>query len=176
MHHCRATDTILYILLCSSRMLTSRHNEACEQRGRAEAPPEPHPPPAHPPERPTAPLAPTVPEPCAVPPAAAPAAPHPPLPARPRHPHRPSRRAVRWMSRRGGRRGWSTEKMVMPPPRGAQERQPSLQRGTAAPARVGGVARRSQNEAVEGGDRNCSQPKRRRPPRTPASAPSPPAG
>ena len=42
----------------------------------------------------------------------------------------------------GGRRGWSTEKMVMPPPRGAQERQPSLQRGTAAPARVGGVARR----------------------------------
>ena len=42
MHHCRATDTILYILLCSSRMLTTRHNEACEQRGRAEAPPEPH--------------------------------------------------------------------------------------------------------------------------------------
>ena len=146
MHHCRATDTIIYIHIMFITMLTTRHKRGMQQRRRgaeARGPTRATHPPAHPSERAAAPLAPTVPGPCAVPPPAAPAAPHPPLPARPRHPDRPSRRAVRWMSRTGGRRARSTERMFMTPPGGAQERQPSPWRETTAPARVGGLARRS---------------------------------
>jgi hypothetical protein len=41
-HHGRATDTKLHILLCSSRMLTTRPNEACNERAEQRPQPGPH--------------------------------------------------------------------------------------------------------------------------------------
>ena len=142
-HHCRATDTKLHILLCSSRMLTTRPNEACNERAEQRPQPGPHTPRLTPPS-----------------------ARQPPWhlwcrgrarfrrrrrqrlpipPSRPlhRHPHRASSLDVDLeVDVESGRRARSTERMVMTPPRGAHERQPSPQRVTAAHARTGRRARR----------------------------------
>ena len=142
MHHGRATDTILHKLLCSSRTLTTRHSEACNQRGQAEAPPAPPTPRLTPPSTQQPPWHPRCRDRARFRRRWRQCPPTPPPSPGPGTRNRGRERPRRARRERGGRRAPSTEKMVMTPPRGAQERQPSLQRVTAAPARVGGWARR----------------------------------
>ena len=118
MHHCRATDTILHILLCTSRMLTTRYNEACNERAQQRPQPGLHPPRLTPPCAQQPPWHPRCRDrarfrrrwrQCPPPP--------PPSPG-PGTRNRGRERPRRARRERGGRRAPSTEKMVMTPPRG----------------------------------------------------------
>ena len=141
-HHGRATDTILHILLCSSRMLTTRHNEACNERGRAEAPPGPYIPRLTPPSAQQPPWHPRCRNRARFRRRWRQCPPNPPSQPQPRHSNRGRERPRRACREWGGRRAPSTEKMFLTPPRGAQKRQPSLQREMPLLRASGGGARR----------------------------------